>query len=361
MNPFLRKPYRDDREQRVAMLRGGLHLFFRKTTQRMQRRFVRLADAKSMPRVFLHGNPHLDNYVRTKTGTAMVDFDRARHGPYGYDLVRLMVSLSIRARRPMGPLLTGPVRASLRRGYLQGLLCPELGWEEMEHLRKVRANRWYETTDAYLAAGRGWAKRLHAFRVEPETVRAQKLFERYCANRSVEDWLDRYTVAQAAEVAGTMGKSHTLLLLRPRSETDDSVLLDFKETYTEKDNKWFRNPYGHQGERMRAAEALHTPGWNPLGAFVSDQGRDLWVREIETYQVKIKRQLREAELMEVATSVGSQLGRAHGQSVQAGTRFDLAERFRREYDDLIYVATTLLAEVTDAYRRYEDTATKIAA
>lgn len=359
MNPFLRNPRKDSPEHRAALLRSGLHLFFRQTTARMQRRFCQLGKAKGMPVVFLHGNPHLDNYVRTTRGTAMVDFDRARFGPYGYDIVRFLLSLAIRARRPARQLVTSPVRASLRRGYLQGLLCPELGWEEMEHMRRIRSDRWCESTDDFLAADRGWAKRLRRFAVDPDEVRASRLFERYCANRDCEDWLDRYEIAAAANVRGSMGKTHTLLHLKPSDPDNDSILLDFKETYVEADNKYFHSPYKHQGERMRAAEALYTPGWNPRGAFITEKGRQLWVREIETYQVKLKHRLREAELMEVAVAVGSQLGYAHGRSAVLVSPRELATRFREEYDDLLYLASTLHAEVINAHERYEKSATQL--
>ena len=43
----------------------------------------------------MHGNPHLDNYAWTPTGYGFLDFDRARKGPYFWDLLRFMGSLRL--------------------------------------------------------------------------------------------------------------------------------------------------------------------------------------------------------------------------------------------------------------------------
>ncbi|PIR19484.1 MAG: hypothetical protein COV48_01740, partial [Elusimicrobia bacterium CG11_big_fil_rev_8_21_14_0_20_64_6] len=83
----------------------GAHFYFRNMLLPMQERFAQLLDMASAPRAFLHGSPHLDNYAKSKQGAAMVDFDRSRVGPYSWDLVRLMVSMSLRTKKDPKGLL----------------------------------------------------------------------------------------------------------------------------------------------------------------------------------------------------------------------------------------------------------------
>ena len=53
-------------------------LFFRMMGPIMQARLEKIIDLRLVPRVLIHGNPHLDNYVRTFRGSALLDFDRSR-------------------------------------------------------------------------------------------------------------------------------------------------------------------------------------------------------------------------------------------------------------------------------------------
>ncbi|MDE2290564.1 MAG: MFS transporter, partial [Elusimicrobia bacterium] len=92
----------------------GLHFYFRNMLLPMQARFAELVDVKDMPRVFLHGNPHIDNYAKTNRGAALADFDRSREGPYAWDLVRFMVSLSLRQKTPHHKLLPKSVLKALQ-------------------------------------------------------------------------------------------------------------------------------------------------------------------------------------------------------------------------------------------------------
>ena len=163
MNPFHRQPANDspDLIDEYRHPERGLHRFFRHTHAAMQRRFVDLAEVEAMPRAFLHGNPHLANYAKTTRGAAMVDFDRARFGPFGYDVSRFLVSVSCRrADESDGRLLHPAVLDSFRRGYLLGVSAPGLGWEEMRDLRKKQPKRWQQDLVRYLEKGRQWGGRL---------------------------------------------------------------------------------------------------------------------------------------------------------------------------------------------------------
>jgi hypothetical protein len=309
-NPFLRSPANDDDStirRRYLKPDTGVHLMFRHSTPEMQARFVDLVGPTDMPVAFLHGNPHLDNYARNSNGAAMVDFDRSRFGPYGYDIVRFLISLTLRAKRPGPTLWTAPVRNSLRRGYLQGLLCPELGIEEMDYLRRRRQKKWQESTTEYMRAGKAWAKKIRDNQLDTDDRRWGELIEAYAQRRGEPELVEEYELAMAGRVGGSMGKDHTLFWLKPKREGDDSILLDFKETYSDPDTTHFYSPFTHQGERMCRAGELYAPGWDLRPSYLTYEDRQLWVRQIPTYQVKVRRQLREAELMDLGFAVGTQL------------------------------------------------------
>ena len=57
------------------------YLFFRMAGPIMQNKLQRFVDLTKVPATFIHGNPHVDNYVRTFRGSAMMDFDRSRIDP----------------------------------------------------------------------------------------------------------------------------------------------------------------------------------------------------------------------------------------------------------------------------------------
>lgn len=335
----------------------GAHRFFRRTHDAMQRRFVALADAGEQPTVFLHGNPHVANYAKTRRGAAMVDFDRSRFGPYGYDLVRFLVSVSLRrADDGDGRLVHGAVSESLRRGYLLGLKAPGLGREEMHELRRREPKSWQRDLIRYLEKGKAWGKRLREHQIDHRSHRVQTMWSSYLESRGEEHLESGYALVAAAEVPGSQGKLHTLLLLEPVLDTLEPLLLDVKETYCEPDTEHFWSSYSHDGERMVAAGELHAPGWERRPGWASVDGVDYWVREIPTQNEKIKRRVDRIEQIDLCFAVGSQLGRAHGLSVRDGGPDVLVDAIEGGLDELLDVALQLRREVGAAHRAYVDQA-----
>jgi hypothetical protein len=91
----------------------------------MRNRLSELIDLSKAPRVFLHGNPHINNFARFPGGSAMIDFDRTCIGPYLWDLVRLMVSTAFKQAGEDeigGTFLRLGVLQRLKSGYEWGLL-----------------------------------------------------------------------------------------------------------------------------------------------------------------------------------------------------------------------------------------------
>lgn len=353
MKHFLKSPTKDSESQRrsYSHRQRGLHFYFRHMNQRMQIRFSELVEHDTMPTAFIHGNPHLDNYAKNAKGAAMVDFDRSRLGPYAYDLVRFLISVSLRGDRP-SDLIPPTLIESLRRGYVQGLLCPELGYEEMLHLREKKPKRWQTSTRAYMASDRMWAAKLRRYPTTVRTAKMTALLDGYLESRNELDLLDRYKVTAGARVAGSLGKYHHLFLLEPKKGDDDFILLDVKEVYDERNNRWYRNPFDHNGKRMIAAGNLHAPGWDLRPGFATHRGKQYWGRQIPTQNAKFKKLMREPEQMEICFAVASQLGRAHHLSVRGIDHRQLFEHFQQNYPTFIMAAQVMKRELESAYDAY---------
>lgn len=91
----------------------------------LQQRFVDLYDIRRIPKVFIHGNPHLDNYAKTNNGEAMVDFDRSRIGPYVWDIVRFLSSLSLKyENKDPSKLLPKKTLEAFLEGYVYSFNNP---------------------------------------------------------------------------------------------------------------------------------------------------------------------------------------------------------------------------------------------
>ncbi|HJL15072.1 MAG TPA: DUF2252 family protein [Sandaracinaceae bacterium LLY-WYZ-13_1] len=355
MNAFARRPEADDPALRRSYGHPdrGLHRFFRHSHRRMQRRFVALVDAASIPRAFLHGNPHLANYAKNRSGAAMVDFDRARLGPYLYDVVRFLVSVSLRrGDEGDGRLLHPAVLDSFRRGYLMGVGAPDLGYEEMRDLRRRSPKKWQQDLAAYLAAERAWSGRLRAHAIDPTEPRLRALLESYLTSRDEESLGPHYRIEAAASVPGSMGKIHTLLLLRPDRDDLPRRLIDVKEVYDEPDDAFFDNPFGHNGRRMVEAGRLHAPGWENEPGWATHGGVEYWVRGIPTQNDKLaKKRLTPIQQIDVAFAVGSQLGRAHHLSMERDRDAHL-EHFQGAYREAVEVAAQLRTELARAHAAY---------
>lgn len=330
----------------------GLHQFFRHSHRWMQRRFVELVDASSIPRAFIHGNPHLMNYAKSRFGAAMVDFDRARYGPYAYDCVRFLTSLALRrGDEGDGQFLHPAVLDSFRRGYLFGARAPTLGFEEMQELRGRSPKKWQRDLEAYLRAERAWAARLKKFAIEPHDPRLRALFESYLESRGESELGAHYRIESAAEVPGSMGKLHTLLLLVPDRKSLPRRLIDVKEVYDEPDDEFFTNPFAHNGQRMVEAGELHAPGWENEPGWATYDGCEYWVRGIPTQNDKLKQRLTPIQQIDVAFAVASQLGRAHTLSVEHG-REDHLDHFEGLHPDIAELAAELATELRKAHRAF---------
>ena len=284
-------------------------LLFRILGPQLQTMFTELLHLKKVPRLLLHGNPHLDNYARTHNGTGLIDFDRSRIGPSLWDITRALTSIAFWSEgdriRP-----NEEVARCFFSAYEQSIVDRLIYWDPPDFLRQIRPKKFQLTPQYYIESGKKWSKKLQANLVDPSDEFYLNLYQAYL-EKQPEGSLDHWTLSEIAEVAGSMGKRHYVYLLTSELETREPILLDIKETYSEEDNKYFHNPFDHQGERMVTASRLYSPGLEERIGFCSFDQEEYWVRQIPTFSVKVPVGLTHDQSIQLASSIGNQLGRAH--------------------------------------------------
>jgi len=332
----------------------GAHFYFRNALLPMQERFAQLVDLSAMPKVFLHGSPHVDNYAKSHQGAAMVDFDRSRVGPYAWDLVRLMVSLSLRQKKPVEGLLDKAVLKQLKKGYLHGFRHPNRPFSEARIIKDVEAEPEEETTDAYLKKGK-WAKEMRADPLpigDPDVVRLIQGYNESVGGRL----LDKYEIEEAGRGQGSMGfRGLFLVVLAPKDKDAglDRILLNIKQVRADPDTEWYKNPYDSEIERMHAAAELYAPGWALGPGSATLDGVEYDVRQIDPLNAKIKKMLNAEQQADIAYAVGTQLGRAHRLSLRDGaTPAQLEKDLEKNFDAVAAAGLTIRDELVLAHERY---------
>ncbi len=332
----------------------GVHFYFRNMLLPMQERFAQLMDLSAMPQAFLHGSPHVDNYAKSARGAAMVDFDRSRLGPYAWDLARLMVSVSLRQKKPAKGLLSGHVLRQMKKGYLHGLRHPDRPFSEARALKDKEPKKDESSTDAYLAAEKGWTQEMRADPLPPSDPKIQTLLRGYLENRGEESLLDDYVVEEAGRGQGSMGfRSIYLAVLAPKNPKSglDRIFLNFKQVRADPDTRWFTNPYPSQGRRMIEAGNLLAPGWEERPGFAALDGVEYYVRQIQPQNAKMKKMLDKEQQEDFVYAVGTQLGRAHALSVK-GSPEGIEAHLESSWDALTDAALIIRDEIAAAHARY---------
>ncbi|MFI5347389.1 MAG: dTMP kinase, partial [Elusimicrobiota bacterium] len=355
-NLFDKDPAGDAENIRTNYLheKRGAHFYFRNMLLPMQDRFAQLMDMGSMPKAFLHGSPHIDNYAKSAQGAAMVDFDRARVGPYAWDLVRLMVSLSLRRKKDGDGLLDHDVLKQLKKGYLRGFRHPDRPFSEVRELKNIEPDDDEASTDAYLAANNKWAKEMRANKLRVGDPDVVKLIAGYAKTQET-GFLNDYFIEEAGRGQGSMGfRGLFLVVLAPKDAKSgkDRILLNIKATRTDPDTEWYKNPYKTEVERMHAAADLYAPGWALRPGSAVLDGVEYDVRQISPQNVKIKKMLNHEQQEDFAYSVGTQLGRAHRLSLVGATPAELEKHLEDHFDEIAAAGLTIRDEIVDAHARY---------
>jgi tRNA A-37 threonylcarbamoyl transferase component Bud32 len=336
----------------------GEFFFFRHQCLNMQARFAQLFNLQKTPKVFLHGNPHVENYVITAKGASMIDFDRARIGPYAWDIVRFLVSLSLKRAVKNESFLSRAVLEYFLEGYIRAFKAPKQTYKGANlTAEKAEYSVWYENTNDYLAAGTKWVKKMRKRPISPQNKKIKKLVKGYLKSRKEENLLKDYQISEAGKAQGTFGNERYLIVLSTPKKDKNSIFLDIKTVYQDPDNEWFSNPFKHHGLKMLKASKLYAPGIEYRIGFASLKGKEFWGREIPHKCAKIKEKLDEVAQLDIAYSVGTQLGRAHRNSLDKNQKpKDLLKHLRQNYIQLIEVCQILKNEVQIAYQKFRQDA-----
>ncbi len=313
----------------------------------MQAKLPRLLDLSKIPVTFIHGNPHLDNYVRTERGSAMMDFDRSRMGPYAWDIIRFLASLSLKREDERGFLYPTVVEHFID-SYITHFCHPEIPAKKLKLLKNVKPDDWQKTTNNYLASNKRWAKKMRENPLSPKSELVNLLLMSFLESRNETHLMKDFRVSEVGHTPGTLGKKHFIYSLVPKDPDShlDSIILDIKEVYAEKSNRWFYTPVPHHGLRMIEAANIYAPGMEERLGYCTVNNRQYWGRQIPSFAVKVKKYLDKNEQIDVAYSVASELGKGHRKGLKDPKDAERLEKDFTENFDRYYKVSKLLAYET---------------
>lgn len=292
--------------------RDARYLFFRMACPIMQSKLPKMWDLSKTPLTFVHGNPHIDNYVKTHQGSAMVDFDRARIGPYCWDIIRFLSSLSFRREESDG-FLDRRVIDYFLDAYIIHYHNPDVPSKNLRVLKNTVPEKWQRTTRDYLKGNKRWVKKMRENSLSPKSEMVQQILIKYLGSRNDLSLLDDYVLSEVGLTVGSFGKKHLIYALIPKNPDShlDSILLDIKEVYMEKDSKYFFSPCPHHGERMILASKIYADGMEERLGFCTHLDKQYWGRQVPCFAAKVKKYLNKDEQYDFASTVGSILGKGH--------------------------------------------------
>lgn len=323
------------------------HLIFRLLGPAFQQHFSKVKDLQEVPKVFIHGNPHMDNYVRTFTGAGMVDFDRSRVGPYAWDIIRFIASLALRSTEKDQTVIKEKTKQIFLDGYLASLNNTDIYFTTPTFVKTMVPKPEEMTTKAYLDANKKWAKKMRKGSIDKDDKNIRKMLELFLESRGEKSLLKSYKISEAGKSAGSLGKMHYLIALtsKDKNENKDDILIDLKETYQEPDTELFSSPTDHHGLRMIKASNLYAPGVEQRLGHFTWKGKDFWGREIPAFNAKVKELMSETEIQEVAYCVGSQLARGHARSCRECTPKDIEKNLLENFESFCKISEMINKEV----------------
>jgi hypothetical protein len=312
---------------RAVPRREARYLFFRMACPLMQMKLSRFIDLTRVPVTFIHGNPHVDNYVKTFRGSAMMDFDRSRMGPYCWDIIRFLSSLSLRREETDG-FLDRKVIEYFLDAYIVHFLHPDIPSKQLKMLKNAGPERWQMTTKDYLRSNKRWAKKMRDFCLDPEGELPVTLLKKFLESRQELSLLNDYKLNEVGLTPGSLGKKHFIFSLVPKNLDShlDAIILDIKEVYEEKNTKFFFSPSPHHGERMILASKVFADGMEERLGFCTHLNKQYWGRQIPSFAVKVKKFLDKEELCDFAYSVGSELGKGHRKGLKDPRHAEMIEK-----------------------------------
>jgi Uncharacterized protein conserved in bacteria (DUF2252) len=345
LDSFFKKPQED---QLLNILNyqdneRGAFFYFRSMSIRMQGRFAELIDHKDMPKVFLHGNPHIENFVVTDKGAAMVDFDRSRVGPYAWDIVRFLSSIALKNKnkKVRNRFLSDIVLEYFIEGYLRGLYIPDLPFKQVSSLLYFMPKMWSKTTNEYIKNKGKWYLKMRENPLLPENEMLVAVIKGYLESREEMSLLDTHFIEEAGQAMGSFGNRRLLAVLAPNNPEEDRIFLDLKTVYQDPDTEFYHNP------------EVYAPSIELRMSYTTYNGVEFWGRQIPSFSIKLKDKMDTIQQLDLAYSVGTQLGQAHRKTLQNGaTPEQLDQHLRANYGNFVKIAEQMNLEVVKSHKLY---------
>ena len=344
--------------KRLCHAHKGPHLYYRRMKTAIQARYAELVDHQTIPRVFLCGNPHIDNYAITPTGCGLLDFDRAYIGPYSWDIVCLLLSLALKQATSQQDFLPESIIQDCAEAYCQGFNQPEAALQTLSSPTTLARASEEQSMSQYLMANKKWAKKMRAHPIALDTSLLSELLQQYLASRAQTDILHHFNLMAAGRCVGTFGRPRFLLALHPHEpEQADAILLDIKVTKDYLQGhwphlRWYHHAYTHEAKRVIAARRLYAPHCDQSEGYARLCGEHYWGRYVPCLNRKIKHLLDLTELMHCATVLGQQLGRGHRLSLQGQTPSDHLRHFAEHYSENVACVAQMQQELLLAHQAY---------
>ncbi len=350
MEEYLRRSHVFQKRLGIEQLskKEARYLLFRLAGPLMQAKLHRLVNLANVPVTFIHGNPHIDNYVRTMNGSAMMDFDRSRMGPYCWDIIRFLSSLSLRKNED-GGFLDHKVVEHFIDAYITHFLHPEIPSRQLKMLKNIEPQKWQINTREYLRSDRRWAKKMREHPLPPKNELANTILKQFLESRGELSLLNEFGISELGHTPGSLGKKHFIYSLMPLNSDSrkDAILLDIKEVYDEKNTKYFFSPFPHHGLRMIEASKIFADGMEERQGYCTVNNKQYWGRQIPSFAIKVKKFLNDDELSDFAYSVGSELGKGHRKGLKDPKLAEVIEKdFVQNFDKYYKVSKLLTYELS---------------
>ena len=236
--------------------------------------------------------------------------------------------------------------------YYTHFLNPEIPHKQLKMLKDVKPDNWEMNTRNYLGANKKWAKKMRDFPINTRCEITTQLLKKFLESRSESALMNEYYIDEVGLTPGSFGKKHYIYSLLPKNPDSraDAILLDIKEVYTEKNNRFFYSPFDHHGLRMIEASKIFADGMEERLGYCTHQGKQYWGRQIPSFSVKVKKFLDRDELSDFAYSVGSELGKGHRKGLKEQKHVELFEKdFRENFDRYYKISKLFTFEISLAF------------
>ncbi|MFN7098675.1 MAG: phosphotransferase, partial [Gammaproteobacteria bacterium] len=185
---------------------SGPYLFFRRSKTPIQARLAQLFPPDKIPRVFLHGSPHIDNYAKTNFGYGIIDFDRAYIGPYIWDVVCVLLAINLRNPETHTQHIPKTIWQVFYDSYLYHFQHPELPSRPYAPLEFITPKKWELNIDFYLKDKHKWAKKLYHAPLSLDDPIALAVLADYKNNLPSTSILENFEITNVARAAGSFGR-----------------------------------------------------------------------------------------------------------------------------------------------------------